>query len=134
MTVVDASVILSMLLEGEPHHVACKLWFTTLVEAGERFSAPTILLSEVAAPLGRAYEKPELAQKIIDLLTAAPFANLVPVSTPLAQSAATIAANHKIRGCDAIYVALAKSLNEPLLTLDMQQMERGTAVITIQHP
>ena len=52
----------------------------------------------------------------------------------LAEQAAAIAAEHRIRGCDALYVALADMLSEPLVTLDRQQLERGAAVVTTRRP
>lgn len=39
-----------------------------------------------------------------------------------------IAATYQIRGCDAIYVALAGTLDEELITLDRQQGERAKSI------
>jgi len=88
----------------------------------------------VAAPLSRAYDQPELVKKVIQALTAAPFAKLIPVSIPLANRAAVIAADYQIRGCAAVYVALAQSLGEELITLDKQQGERAKSVVETQQP
>ena len=129
MAVVDASVIISSILVSDPHHEASKAWLDGLVSSGRHFSAPTILLSEVAAPLSRAYDQPELAKEVIQALVAAPFAKLVPISIPLANRAAVIAADYQIRGCDVVYVALAQSLGEELITLDRQQGERARSII-----
>jgi predicted nucleic acid-binding protein len=134
MAVVDASVILSAILPGEPDHKASKAWLDNLIQSGDQFSAPTILLSEVAAPLGRAYNQPKQAKQIIKTLVNAPFINLVTVTTPLANRAAEIAADYKIRGCDSLYVALAEALNEELITLDNQQKERAKGLIQTNHP
>ncbi|MCP4360465.1 MAG: type II toxin-antitoxin system VapC family toxin [Chloroflexi bacterium] len=134
MAVVDASVIISTILSGDPHHQASKAWFVTLAGSGGYFSSPAILLSEVAAPLSRAYNQPEVAKKVVQTLAAAPFAKIVPVSIPLANRAAVIAADYRIRGCDAVYVALAEALGEELITLDRQQGERAKNVIEIYQP
>ena len=134
MAVVDASVIISSILSGDPHHEASKAWLDALVSSGRYFSAPTILLSEVAAPLSRAYDQPELAKKVIEALSTAPFAKLVPISMALANRAAVIAADYQIRGCDAVYVALAQSLGEELITLDRQQGERAKSVVETHQP
>jgi len=56
------------------------------------------------------------------------------VTAGLAERAATIAADDQIRGCDAIYVALAEQLDDHLVTLDQQQLERGAAVVTVYKP
>lgn len=134
MAVVDASVVISALLPGEPYHERSKTWLDSLVNSGRRFAAPAILLSEVAATLGRVYHQPELAKQIVSGLLAAPFVELVPVSIPLAHRAAIIAAEYQIRGCDVVYVALAESLGEELITLDRQQGERASLVIQVQRP
>ena len=134
MAVVDASVIISAILPGEPHHEASRSWFDTLVNSGQHFTAPAILLGEVAAPLSRAYNRPELAESVIQNLMTATFSKLVPVSIPLASRAATIASNYKIRGCDAVYVALAEALGEDLITLDRQQSERAKNIIRSRQP
>lgn len=134
MAVVDASVILAAILPGEPGHKASKAWLDNLIQSGGQFSAPAVLLSEVAAPLGRAYNQPQQAKQIINTLTNAPFVNLVTITIPLANRAAEIAADYKIRGCDSLYVALAEALNEELITLDNQQRERAKGLIQTNHP
>ena len=134
MAVVDASVIISSILASDPHHEASKAWLDGLVSSGRHFSAPTILLSEVAAPLSRAYGQPELAKEVIQALTAAPFAKLIPISIPLANRAAVVAADYQLRGCDAVYVALAHSLGEELITLDKQQSERAKSIVETRQP
>jgi predicted nucleic acid-binding protein len=134
MAVVDASVILSSMLPGDPHHEASKAWLVALVAAGNHFTAPAILLSEVAAPISRAHHQPELAGQVAHSLAAAPFAGLVPATIPLASRAAAIVADYQIRGCYAVYVALAESLGEELITLDRQQIERAKAVVVTSMP
>jgi predicted nucleic acid-binding protein len=59
---------------------------------------------------------------------------LIPVTLALAERAALIAAEHRIRGCDAVYVVLAEQLSDALVTLDPQQLERGAAVVTVRAP
>lgn len=134
MSVVDASVILSAILPNEPHHQASKKWLTNRIHAEEYILAPTILLSEVSAPLSRAYKQSELAIQIVQNLIVAPFIQLQPVSIPLGSRAAAIAAEFEIRGCDAVYVALAEASGEMLVTLDKQQMARAKSIIQVQRP
>lgn len=128
MAVVDASVIIATIHASDPYHEVSKRLLDDLIRSGNHFSAPTILLSEVSAPLSWAYNRPELAQKVVETLMAAPFIKLFPVSVSLAHQAAVIAATYQIRGCDAIYVALAETLDEELITLEKQQGERAKNV------
>jgi predicted nucleic acid-binding protein len=45
-----------------------------------------------------------------------------------------IAAAHRVRGCDAIYLALAEQLSDCLVTLAVQQLERGSEVVATRKP
>jgi predicted nucleic acid-binding protein len=133
MAVVDASVILAAFLKSDKNHRASISWLVSLVKAGNHFSSPTIILSEIAAPLGRAYGQPGLAIRLVKNLLSAKYCNLFPVTIPLASRSAVIAADYKIRGCDSIYVALAVALNEDLITWDRQQRERAKNLINAYH-
>lgn len=134
MAVVDTSVLLSALIPIDAHYISCKTWLNRIIEAKQQISAPSIILSEVAAPLGRAHNQPQVAEKLVQQIMNSPNINLIPVSIPLAKRAAIIGANYKIRGCDAIYVALAEMLDEELITLDKQQGERAKTLIQVNHP
>jgi predicted nucleic acid-binding protein len=59
---------------------------------------------------------------------------LTPVTSILAERAAVIAADYRVRGCDSIYIALAEQLGEELITLDQQQLERGAMVVKTRRP
>ena len=59
---------------------------------------------------------------------------IVEISVTLAAKAAQIASLHRVRGCDAVYLALSDQLSVPLVTLDNQQRERGAAVVQTIAP
>jgi hypothetical protein len=48
--------------------------------------------------------------------------------------AAGVAAEYRLRGCDAIYVALAYVEQAALITLDGQQRERSPATLRARTP
>lgn len=131
MAVVDASVYVALANAQDVYHLRCRDW---LQACEEQLWAPAILLSEVAAALSRGQRDPTLALKAVRYLRASQQLKLVPVSAPLAFSAAQVAARQRIRGCDALYVALAQRLGEPLVTLDRQQLERSAALIETRQP
>ena len=56
---------------------------------------------------------------------------LDPVGNSLAARAAEIAIERRIRGCEAVYVALAEASGLPLLTLDRQQRERSAGLVAV---
>ena len=52
----------------------------------------------------------------------------------LADRAAALAARCRLRGADAIYVALAEALDQPLITLDQEILDRSSGVIKTITP
>ena len=135
MAVIDASVYVALINAQEPEHAASWAWFEAAREAREPLAAPVILLAEVAAALSRGVgDPPQLALQVVRQLEGASVIELVPVTPPLASRAAAIAASQRIRGCDAIYVALAEQMGARLVTLDAQQLERAAAIVETRRP
>jgi predicted nucleic acid-binding protein len=134
MAVIDASVYVALINAAESHHAKSWAWFRQAKLAQEFLSAPVILLAEIGAALGRGMNNQTLAHQVIQQLLRSKVIELVPISSALAERAATIAADHQVRGCDAIYLALAEQLGDTLVTLDQQQLERGAAVVATRNP
>ena len=134
MAVLDASVVVALFSANEPHHAASREWLVQATAVAEPLIAPVVVLAEVAAALSRAKGDPALARQVIQLLGQGGLFELVPISLALAEQAAAVAISAQIRGCDAVYVALAQQLNQTLITLDHEQLARGTAVIRVQTP
>ena len=134
MAVIDASVYITLMNAHEKHHASCWTWFESAQDEGDTIVAPVILLAEVSAALSRGVGDIELAHRVLEQLKRSGVIELVPVTLTLAERAAMIAADHRIRGCDALYVALAYELEEPLITLDRQQLERAAAIVTVREP
>lgn len=134
MAVVDASVLVALFHADEPQHEACRSWLIRVTTTGEEISTPVIALAEIAAAVSRGKGDASRAQQITALLTQSNVITLHPVPQVLAEQAADVAALHRIRGCDAIYVALAQKLDQPLITLDAQQLERAAAIVKTEKP
>ena len=134
MAVIDASVYVALVNAHEAAHASSWAWFGQANFAGEPMYAPVILLAEVAAALGRGAGDPALAHRVVQQLLHSRVIELALVTTTMAERAAAIAADYRIRGCDAIYVALAEQLGDELVTLDRQQLERGRAVVVTREP
>lgn len=134
MPVVDASVYVTLFQENEEAHQRAWSWLREARSKRQLLSAPTILVAETAAALGRGLGDPVLAERMITQLLRIRILELVPVSRSLAFRAAMIASRHRIRGCDAVYVALAERLDDKLITLDRQQLERGSEVVATLEP
>jgi len=134
MAILDASVYLALINNHESEHAASWRWFRQAQNNREIISAPVILLAETAVTLSRGMGNTALAHRVVTQLSESPLINLVPVTADLAKRAASIAADYQIRGCDAVYVALAAQLDDYLMTLDKQQLDRGANIITTRQP
>jgi predicted nucleic acid-binding protein len=134
MAVIDASVYIALVNAREEHHASSWAWFEGAKRAGEPIVAPVILLAEVSAALARGVGDKALAQRVVQQLKRSEAVELVPVTLAMAEHAAMIAAGHRIRGCDAVYIALADQSGDSLVTLDRQQLERGAAVVVTRQP
>ena len=134
MAIIDASVYVALINAHESEHANSWAWFDQAKTAQEPVVAPVILLPKVSAALSRGVEDPALAHRVVQQLLRSKVIELTPVTTALAERAAAIAADHRIRGCDAVYIALAEQLSDCLVTLDRQQLERGSAVVTARKP
>ncbi len=134
MAVIDASVYVTLLDANDPEQANCLAWFTAAATTDETIVAPSLILSEVAAVISRGRGDAELAKAVVRTLEESAVISLVAVTPQLAKSAAVIAADQRVRGADAIYLALAQQLGDVLVTLDRQQLQRGAAVVKTQHP
>jgi predicted nucleic acid-binding protein len=97
-------------------------------------SPPVIVLPEVAAAISRGTGEPALARRLTATLQRIPYFEFVPVSADLGQLAAALASDHGIRGCDAVYVALARQRSSTLITLDQQQRRRVPPDVIARSP
>ena len=59
---------------------------------------------------------------------------VLPLGHDLARLSANLAAQFRLRGADSVYVALARSLNMPLVTWDREQRARAPAAVTVRTP
>jgi predicted nucleic acid-binding protein len=134
VAVIDASVYVALVNAQEKDHASSWAWFEQAQAAQEPIVAPVILLAEVAAALCRGIGDLRLAHRVVQQLRHSEVIELVPVTLAMAERAATIAVDHRIRGCDALYIALADQLRDRLITLDRQQLERSGAVVIALQP
>ncbi len=134
MPVVDASVYVALVHEDEPGHEDSWGWLEAVQARREPLKSPNILAAEVGSAISRGTGNRELAHQIVLQLLTSSVVELMPVTPHLAGRAAVIAADHRLRGCDAVYVALAEQEHDELVTLDRQQLERGAAVTATQSP
>jgi len=132
--VVDASLVVSRLVPHDVHHEASRRWLTRHVAKGGLVIAPALLVPEVAGAVARRTDEVRLARRAVEALLRVPALRLVPVDDLLARSAARLAARLRVRGGDAIYLAVAVELRLPLVTWDFEQRDRAAGVVEVLVP
>ncbi|MCD6344259.1 MAG: type II toxin-antitoxin system VapC family toxin [Anaerolineae bacterium] len=134
MLVIDASVYVSRLQRQEAQHVVSARLFEVAAACGMPVLCPEILLPEVTAALARGLDDTELACRAAAHLRRLPGHRFIAVDGALSGLAARLAAEYRLRGCDAIYAALALREGAILITWDKQQRERIASVVETLTP
>ncbi|MBM4430770.1 MAG: type II toxin-antitoxin system VapC family toxin [Chloroflexi bacterium] len=132
--VIDASVYVSRLKASEVDHPSAKRLLDTLQAQQVPVSCPTLLWPEVASAVARGTQDPALGRAAAVSLRRLPFHTFVPLDHRLARLASELAAKCSLRGADAVYVALAKQLDCPLVTLDADQRNRAAGIVATCSP
>lgn len=134
MVVIDASVYVSRLRRQEAYHVESVHLLEALEARGVSVLCPEILLPEVAAALVRGLDDTKLACRAAAHLRRLPGHRFISVDRALSDLAARLAAECRLRACDAIYAALARREGSRLITWDKQQRERAAVVVETLTP
>jgi predicted nucleic acid-binding protein len=84
--------------------------------------------------VARASDDSTGAVQYANATAALPQMMIVALTSTMARQAAELAAAHRLRGADSIYVAVARRYGTTLVTRDEEQRGRASAVITCQTP
>lgn len=134
MSIADASVLVAAFVPEEVNYSLARAWLRGQIEAGVETNVPAIALAEVGGAIRRVTGQEREAKAVVAQLQALPGFKVHAVSVESGLRAARLAAEASLRGCDAVYVALAEEANEPLVSLDQEQLSRAAAVIIAQRP
>lgn len=132
--VIDASVFVAAARTTEGGYLPSREFLSKMVGAAENVICPTLVLAECSAAIARQTGDPGLAHNLVVLIEHFPHLQFAALDVPLAQRAAQLAAAHRLRGADAVYVALAQAVNATLITWDTEMLTRGKAVVPTQTP
>ena len=131
---VDASVFVAAAREVEPHHAESRAFLRELHIGGLPVVCPTLALPESAAALARRTGDDALADEVVDLILSLSALDLVAVDVPLAERAVDLAKAHRLRGADAVYVAVAAVSGATLVTLDSEMLSRAPSAVSAMTP
>ena len=131
---VDASVFVNAFSPNEEGSVQSLEFITKLTNEGTPIIQPTLFLPEVIASVARKKGEATLALELAKDLRNLSNLTLVILDENLADFASEIAANHRLRGSDAIYAAIALRFGTELITLDREQLNRLPKKLAVKTP
>ncbi len=117
MYTVDASVWVNAFDQREPGHLVSRQFLDMLKVQALPIIVPNLVLVEVAGAISRTHEAPAEAQAFAIALSRLPHVTLRVLDEVCALHALTLAAQHRLRGADAIYAAVALQAGSILVTL-----------------
>jgi predicted nucleic acid-binding protein len=131
---IDANVFVSATVRQESHH-ADSLAFLRQIHTGRiRAISPTLVITETVAAISRPTGDALLASQGRSIIETLPGIHLTPLDLRIAGVAADVASAHRLRGADAVYLAVAHENGATLVTWDKELLERGPAVVPTMTP
>lgn len=134
MIVTDASVWVSHLIAQEVHHAVSRRWLTAVVHSQTIIAAPALLLAEVGGAVARRTGDAALGHQAVQHILSTPNLRLVYTDAKLGLLAAELAAGQRLRGADALYVAVAVQLKAPLVSWDNEHLSHTPDLMTAYTP
>lgn len=131
---VDASVFVNAFHPAEEGHEVSRSLLARFERAAVPLVVPNLLRVEVAAAVARGSSDAELARRFARTLLGLPHLVVVPLDDRLAATAADLAADHRLRGADAVYGAVALRFGSALVSRDREQRERLAGVVRSFEP
>ena len=132
--VIDASVVVSFLVPEDSHHASSRRWLRQQLYNATPLVVPILLLTEVGGAIARRTQDAELAHRAVAQLQRLSALRIVAVDHRLGFLATELAVDLRLRGADAVYVALAAQLDLPLVSWDREQRERASARANVMMP
>jgi predicted nucleic acid-binding protein len=134
MYTLDASVVGRDLDPSDPEHAVCHALIERLDQQTVPIIVPRLLLAEVAGLARRITRDPIRARLVADVWRTFAHVQLITLNDALLDAAADLAADYALRGADAVYVAVARQYNCTLVSLDREQRDRASVLVTTLTP
>jgi predicted nucleic acid-binding protein len=131
---VDASVFVNAFSPTEAGSDRSWEFIHSLKEAGTPVIVPALLLPEIATAIARRQDNTALGLQLVQEVRDIPTLTIVPLDESLAEQAVEIAVNHRLRGSDAVYAAVAARFGTGMVTLDREQLARLEGVVPVREP
>jgi predicted nucleic acid-binding protein len=134
MYTVDASVWVNAFDQREPGHQVSRQFLEVLRSQALPIIVPNLVLVEVTGAISRTRRAPVQAQAFATALSRLPHVTVRVLDEACALHALTLAAQHGLRGADAVYAAVAHEAGSTLVTLDNEHLTRLVNLITLCTP
>jgi len=129
---IDASVFVSA---ARPSEKLYPMSYRFLQKVkGLKVFCPTLILAECGAAIARPTGDSALSKKLVSLVEHFPGMNHVPLDQRLASRAAEMAIEYRLRGADAVYVAVAEVFDAALISWDEEMLQRSPEFVPTMSP
>lgn len=132
--IVDASIWVASVLNEDAHHEVSLAFMHRFVKERQIATVPLLVWAEIAGAVARRTGDTDRGMKVAELIATQVWVRGMPLDTSLASESMRLAARLRLRGADAVYVALSAKCREPLITLDEEMLERGRGVVEAFTP
>lgn len=134
MYTIDASVHISALNKAEPESGESRAFLEQIRKQSISIFSPTLLIVEIATAIAGIFDDPIRGIALAQAIRLLPNQMFITLDDSLAIEAGRIGAQHRLRGADAIYAAVARNSNCILVTLDKQQLVRLAGILDVKKP
>src|SRR5262245_18180760 len=131
---VDASVWMNTFDQREPGHLVSRQFLEAVRDQALPIIVPTLALVELAGAISRSRQTPGQAQAFAMALSRLPHVTVRVLDEVCVLHALTLAAQHGLRGADAVSAAVAHEAGSTLVTLDNEHLTRLVNLITVCTP
>ena len=134
MFTIDASVHINALNPTEMGSPESQLFLEQVSCRPCPVFSPTLLLVEVAAAIARVFDDTGRGSAVAQVIRGLPGQMWIPLSEALAEEAARLASEYRLRGADAVYAAVTQRYGTMLVTWDRQQLARLQPALLVLTP
>jgi predicted nucleic acid-binding protein len=134
MFTIDASVHVNALNPAKTGSPESQLFLERVSRRPWPVFAPTLLLVEVAAAVARVFGDARRGLAMAQAIRGLPGQMWISLDDVLAEEAARLASDHRVRGADAVYAAVARRYGAILATRDNQQLARLQQALPVLIP
>ncbi len=134
MLTIDANVFISSASVSEAQHQVSRAFLRRVSALSVPSYCLTILLPEVAAGIVRPTGRVGFASRTVSSISRLPNLVLVELTEDHAMQTSDIAITCRLRGADAVYVAVAQEYSTMLVTWDQELLTRGAAAVIVMTP